>query len=81
VFTERMNRALLAHERRRTATATLLVDLLLGAMLFVDGVIIGTVRALPAGGALGLGLGIALAALVLEPATTRAAFGDPDDRD
>jgi serine/threonine protein kinase len=81
VFTERMNRALLAHERHRTATATLLVDLLLGAMLFVDGVIIGAVRALPAVGALGLGLGIALAALVLEPATTRAAFGDCDDRD
>jgi protein kinase-like protein len=81
VFTERMNRALLAHERGRTARATLMVDLLIGAILFVDGVIIGSMKALPAVLALSLALGIVLAALVLEPATTRAAFGDWHDRD
>jgi hypothetical protein len=81
VFTERMNRSLLAHERRRTARATLMVDLLIGVILFVDGVVIGGVKALPAVIALSLALGIVLAALVLEPATTRAAFGDPNDRD
>jgi hypothetical protein len=37
--------------------------------------LISRVRALPAVLALSLALGIALAALVLEPATTRAAFG------
>ncbi len=76
VFTERMNRSWLAWERRRTGRATLLLDLLMCAMLFADGVLIASRRALPAVGALSLALGIVLAALVLEPATTTAAFGD-----
>jgi serine/threonine-protein kinase len=76
VFTERMNRRWLTWERRRTGRATLLLDLLMCAMLFVDGVLIASRRALPAVSALSLALGIVLAALVLEPATTTAAFGD-----
>ena len=76
VFTERMNRRWLTWERRRTGRAMLLLDLLMCAMLFVDGVLIASHRALPAVGALSLALGIVLAALVLEPATTTAAFGD-----
>jgi predicted Ser/Thr protein kinase len=76
VFTERVNRVHLTAERRRTAQATRLVDLLIGGMLFVDGVAIAAVRALPAVGALSLALGIALAAVLLEPATTAAAFGE-----
>ncbi|PYQ73388.1 MAG: hypothetical protein DMG01_22750, partial [Acidobacteria bacterium] len=76
VFTERMNRSWLVWERRRTGRATLLLDLLMCAMLFADGVLIASRRALPAVGALSLALGIVLAALVLEPATTTAAFGD-----
>jgi hypothetical protein len=76
VFTERMNRRWLSWERRRTGRAMLLLDLLMCAMLFADGVLIASHRALPAVGALSLALGIVLAALVLEPATTTAAFGD-----
>jgi len=75
VFTERMNRPHLADERRRTARATTLVDLLFAALLIVDGVIVASIRALPAVFIVSLAIGIALAALVLEPATTRAAFG------
>jgi serine/threonine-protein kinase len=75
VFTERMNRRWLPWERRRTGRAMLLLDLLMCAMLFADGVLIASHRALPAVGALSLALGIVLAALVLEPATTTAAFG------
>jgi serine/threonine protein kinase len=76
VFTERVNRAHLAVERRRTARATRLLDLLVAVLLFGDGIHVAPFRALPAVFALSLGLGIALAALVLEPATTTAAFGD-----
>jgi hypothetical protein len=79
VFTERMNRAHLAVERRSAARATTLVDLLFSALLLVDGVIVAGYRALPAVFTISLAIGIALAALVLEPATTRAAFSDAAD--
>ena len=75
-FTARLNRPRLAAERRRTTPATRLVDWLAGAMLFVDGALIAPVRALPAVFAFALAVGIVLAALVLEPATTAAAFGE-----
>jgi serine/threonine protein kinase len=76
VFTERMNRKHLETERRRTARATRLLDMIVAALLFADGMLIAPVQALPGVFALSLGLGIALAAIVLEPATTAAAFGD-----
>lgn len=78
VFTEQMNRAHLAAERLRTSRAMRLVDLLFAALLLGDGVIVASHRALPAVFTVSLAIGIALAALVLEPATTRAAFGDAD---
>ena len=76
VFTERINRPHLAAERRRTRRATLVLDLVFAAVLFVDAIIASSFRALPAVFAISLALGIALAALVLEPATTTAAFGE-----
>jgi hypothetical protein len=76
VFTERNNRTGLARERHRTRRATLLLDLLVAAVLAADALMVAQFRALWAVFALSLGLGIALAALVLEPATTAAAFGD-----
>ena len=54
----------------------MLVDVLFAALLLVDAVIVARVRALPAVFTVSLAVGIALATLVLEPATTRAAFGD-----
>jgi serine/threonine protein kinase len=76
VFTEWNNAPRLQKERLRTKNATRLLDLLTAALLFADAVIVASVRALPAVFALSAALGLALAALVLEPATTAAAFGD-----
>ncbi|HEY7285146.1 MAG TPA: serine/threonine-protein kinase [Vicinamibacterales bacterium] len=76
LFTERMNGAHLARERRRAARVTTLVDMLFAALLLADAVIVASVRALPAVFTVSLAIGMALAALVLEPATTRAAFGE-----
>src|SRR5207248_9909132 len=73
-FTARMNRSSLAVERSRTTPATRMLDLVVAVLLGADAALIAPVGALPAVFALSLGLVIALAALVLEPATTRAAF-------
>jgi predicted Ser/Thr protein kinase len=75
VLTERMNRPSLAAERRRTARAINLIDMGMGALLFVDGVIVAATSALSSVFSISLALGIVLAALVLEPARTAAAFG------
>ena len=76
VFTELMNRPHLTLERKRTARAIMLLDLLAAVLLFTDGVILAGTRALPAVFTIALALGIALASIVLEPATTFAAFGE-----
>jgi predicted Ser/Thr protein kinase len=76
IFTELMNRPQLTAERRRTAHAARAVDLIAGILLFTDGVVLAGTRALPAVLTIALALGIALATVVLEPATTAAAFGD-----
>jgi serine/threonine-protein kinase len=74
VFTERMNRRHLTVERRRTARAIILIDMAMGALLFIDGVIVAAMSALSAVFSISLALGIVLAAFVLEPATTAAVF-------
>ena len=76
VFTSLMNPPQLTTERRRTDRATRLLDLLTSVLLVADAALVAGTGALPAVFALALGLGIALASLVLEPATTSAAFGD-----
>jgi hypothetical protein len=76
VFTELLNRPHLTAERRRASRPVLLLDMLAAGLLFSDGVILAGARALPAVFTIGLALGIALASLVLEPATTVAAFGE-----
>jgi predicted Ser/Thr protein kinase len=76
VFTELMNASRLTTERHRTRQATRLLDLLSALLLFVDASIVAGTRALPAVFTIALALGIALASLVLEPATTAAAFGE-----
>jgi hypothetical protein len=76
VFTDHMNRVQLTAERRRTRRGIVLIDFVLAAMLMLDAIATGGVRALPAVFALSLAVGVSLASVVLEPATTRAAFGD-----
>jgi hypothetical protein len=81
VFTEQMNRPRLADERKRTATIVTVVDILIALALVADGFTFVEVRPLWAMLTMALGLGIAMAALVMEPATTVAAFGaDPPSR-
>ena len=75
VFTERMNRSMVAVERRRTGLATLVVDIAIAASLLADAVLF-VAWPLTALLSMSLALCIALAAIVLEPATTRAVFGD-----
>jgi hypothetical protein len=75
VFTERMNRSGLTTERRRVARTLMLVDALLGMVLLSDAALVVHVRPVAAVLTMGLALGIALAALVFEAATSRAAFG------
>jgi hypothetical protein len=76
VFTDHMNRVQLTAERLRTRRGIVLIDFVLAAMLMLDAIATGGVRALPAVFALSLAVGVSLASVVLEPATTRAAFGD-----
>jgi hypothetical protein len=75
VFTEHFNRQNLATERRRTASALMIVDVLMALALVADATML-VAWPLTAVLTIGLGVGIALAALVLEPATTRAVLGD-----
>ena len=75
VFTAWMNPAQLTTERRRARRATRLLDLATAIVLLADASIIAATGALPAVFTIALALGIALASVVLEPATTMAAFG------
>jgi hypothetical protein len=76
LFTEYFNRANLAVERQRTMRTLVIGDLLVAVALGVDAIMM---RAWPLTAVLimALGIGIALATLVLEPATTKAALEDP----
>jgi predicted Ser/Thr protein kinase len=76
VFTSLMNPSGLERERRRMRRATRLLDVIAAGLLFADAALIAPTAALPGVFALALALGIALAAFVLEPATTAAAFGE-----
>src|SRR5207248_10797160 len=80
VFTEQMNRARLADEHRRTASIMTAVDLLIALALIADGFTYVELHPLWAMLTMALGLGIAIAALIMEPATTAAAFGSDRDR-
>jgi len=75
-FTSVMNYPRLTTERRRTRRPLMWLDGLTAVLLLADAAMVAGTGALPAVFALALGLGIALASLVLEPATTAAAFGD-----
>jgi len=75
VFTEYFNRRHLATERHRVARTLVVVDVLMGSALVGDAVMLAA-WPLTAVLTIALGIGIALAALVLEPATTKATLED-----
>jgi hypothetical protein len=72
VFTEQMNDPRLSIELRRATLVTLLADLLIGSALGAAGALIAASRPVPAVLTIALGVGIALARLVVEPSTTAA---------
>jgi predicted lysophospholipase L1 biosynthesis ABC-type transport system permease subunit len=75
LFVQRMHPpAALSAERRRTNTVTLLIDAVIAAALIVDSVLLSTSRPLAAVLIAGLGVGIIVVRLVVEPSTTAAAF-------
>jgi hypothetical protein len=74
MFTERMNSAGFEAERRRARPITLGADLVIAIALVVDGLAVNPTRPLASVLTIALAVGIALAAVVLEPTTTAAAF-------
>jgi predicted Ser/Thr protein kinase len=76
LFTERVHGGGFGQERRRARPITVAVDLLIAAALVADGALVAQTRPLAAVLTFALALGIALTGLVVEPATTRAAFGE-----
>ena len=74
LFTERVNRAGFAAERRKAVPVTLAADVTLAVALAVSGLLISPVQPLTAVLTIALGVGVALARLLVEPATTAAAF-------
>jgi hypothetical protein len=75
LFTERINRRELVREHHRATKVLLTVDILMAAALVADATMLAA-WPLTSVLTMALGVGIALAALVLEPATNRAALGD-----
>jgi serine/threonine protein kinase len=78
LFTARTHRAWLDRERRRLAPLTFGIDLGLAGALALDGLILSPTRAVMGVLVLGVAVGIGLARVLLEPATTRAAFDIAD---
>jgi serine/threonine protein kinase len=74
LFTERVNRPGLDAERTRATPVTFAIDLLIALALAAGAVALAPTRPLASALTIALGIGIALARLVVEPATTKATF-------
>jgi serine/threonine protein kinase len=75
LFTERVRRQALPSQRKRLEPITLVLDLVSAVGIAADGLAIVASRAVAGVLIAAFGAGVALARLVLEPATTEAAFG------
>jgi hypothetical protein len=80
LFVERVNGSGLDTERHRATPVTLAFDLSVALALMVDGGLLASDRPVPAVITIGLGIGIALTRLVIEPGTTAATFQGPSPR-
>jgi hypothetical protein len=77
LFTERVNRTFFRREWQKAAPVLLGIDFGIAVMLTVDGVLIAAGgKPLFAVFTVALGLGVALARAILEPATTQSTFPD-----
>jgi hypothetical protein len=74
VFTEQANRRGLTTERVRTRIVVLAADLIAAVLLFLDALAIADGRPVAAVLIMALAVGIAVAALLIEPATSAATF-------
>jgi len=74
LFTERVNTSRLAAEHRRAAPILLAADMFLAVALAVDGVLLAATQPLAGVLTIALGVGVALAQLFVEPATTSASL-------
>ncbi len=76
VFTDLMNRTHLESELRRTAAMRLFSDVLMALLLTVDALLLASTSPLTTVLTISLAAGIAMAALLMEPATTAALLGE-----
>jgi serine/threonine protein kinase len=76
VFTDLMNHAHLGAELRRTRRGIVLADMLMAGTLTMDALLLASLEPLAAVLTICVAVGIALASLLMEPATTSAVFGD-----
>jgi serine/threonine-protein kinase len=74
LFAERVNSARFAAELRRAAPVLYVADLSLAVALGIDGLLLSGIRPVASVLTVALGVGIALARLLMEPATTSASF-------
>jgi len=75
VFTSTLNREHLTSERRRLQRPLLVIDLLIAGGGALSGLVLAGTRPLAGVLSASLAIGLALASLMMEPATTSAAFG------
>jgi serine/threonine protein kinase len=76
LFTHVVNRVHLSSELRRTRPVLLFTDILLSAVLTIDALLLASIQPLAAVLTICVAVGIALAAILMEPATTAAVFGE-----
>jgi len=76
LFTSRLNAAHLSSERRRLRPVIVAIDLVMAAGLALAGLALVTERPLAGVLTMALAVGLALATMMMEPATTKAAFPD-----
>ncbi len=76
VFTDVMNRPHLVSELRRTQRVRLVSDLTMAALLTIDALLLASLWPLTTVLTIALASGIALAAILMEPATTAALLGE-----
>ena len=75
IFTDAMNRRHVRAELRRTRLAVVFADVLMAATLIADSFLLASAEPLAAVLTICVAVGIALASLLMEPATTAAVFG------
>jgi hypothetical protein len=76
IFTDVMNRPNLRAELRRTRRAVVFADVLMAATLTADALLLSSIQPLATVLTICVAVGIALASILMEPATTSAVFGD-----